>query len=312
MQPSSRLANVVPSWLQDLLCGLLFWASLVAAVLFTAAAVECSLLNDQAVELCSESFTSYPEFGSLTLYLCLGICSLPPPSSIGEISPAFSTNREEGFTTGGFLPIHAGVNIVCCLCLLWMCSRFVVNPFRHLRWVVSDPAVRLYEMAMWTNTLFMLGYLWWTLAAGEGQYALTASLTVSVMLTSACTSYLAPADLHSGDQEEPTRRRGLGSSSRSLDDDEVGLVNAEEEEADGKRQRRSLSSNVRRVMLGIAVHNFSFLLYKVIEVVARIEEARRDGNGYEYRLSVLATVVGLWPFSTTTRATCPGATCSSV
>jgi hypothetical protein len=160
MQPSSRLANIVPSWLQDLFCSLLFWAALVAAILFTAAAVECSLLNDQAVELCSESFTAYPEFGSLTLYLCLGICSPPPPSSIGEISPAFSTNREEGFTTGSFLPIHAGVNIVCCLCLLWMCSRFVVNPFRHLRWVVSDPAVRLYEMAMWTNTLFMLGYLW--------------------------------------------------------------------------------------------------------------------------------------------------------
>jgi hypothetical protein len=79
-----------------------------------------------------------------------------------------------------------------------------------------------------------------------------------------------------------------------LDDDEVGLVNAEEEEADGKRQRRSLSNNVRRVMLGIAVHNFSFLVYKVIEVVARIEEARQDGNGYEYRLSVLATLVGLW------------------
>ncbi len=100
--------------------------------------------------------------------------------------------------------------------------------------------------------------------------------------------------------------RGISSSSRSL---EVGFVNAEQEEAEGKRQRLSLSNNVQRV---IAVHNFSFLLYKVIEVVARIEEARRDGNGYEYRLSVLATVVGLWPFSTTTRATCPGATCSSV
>jgi hypothetical protein len=79
-----------------------------------------------------------------------------------------------------------------------------------------------------------------------------------------------------------------------LDDDEVGLVNAEQEEADGKRQRRSLSNNVRRIMLGIAVHNFSFLLYKVIEVVARIDEARQDGNGYEYRLSVQATLVGLW------------------
>jgi hypothetical protein len=40
-----------------------------------------------------------------------------------------------------------------------MCWGFVVNPFRHLRWIVSDPAVRLYKMAMWTNTLFMLGYL---------------------------------------------------------------------------------------------------------------------------------------------------------
>jgi hypothetical protein len=40
-------------------------------------------------------------------------------------------------------------------------------------------------MAIWTNTLFMLGYLWWTLAAGEGRYALIAALTVSVVLTSA-------------------------------------------------------------------------------------------------------------------------------
>jgi hypothetical protein len=31
-------------------------------------------------------------------------------------------------------------------------------------------------------------------------------------------------------------------------------------------------------MLGIAVHNFSFLLYKVIEVVVRIEEARQDAQ----------------------------------
>lgn len=95
MQPSSRLA----SWLQDLLCSLLFWAALVAAVLFTAAAVECSLLNDQAVELCSESFTSYPEFGSLTLYLCLGISPLslsPPPLFHWGTLPCLQHKQGEG------------------------------------------------------------------------------------------------------------------------------------------------------------------------------------------------------------------------
>jgi hypothetical protein len=34
------------------------------------------------------------------------------------------------------------------------------HSFRHLRWNLSDPAVRLYEIAMWTSTLFMLSYLW--------------------------------------------------------------------------------------------------------------------------------------------------------
>jgi hypothetical protein len=48
------------------------------------------------------------------------------------------------------------------------------------------------------------------------------------------------------------------------DDGKVGyLVNADQK--GNAQQQRSPSNNVRRIMLGIAVHNIPFLLYKVIE-----------------------------------------------
>jgi hypothetical protein len=87
------------------------------------------------------------------------------------------------------------VNTACCLLLLALCRRYVTWPWRHARWVLSDSAVVLYESAMWASTLFMLGYLWWTLGAGESLYVLTATLTVSAVLSSASTSYTAPVDL---------------------------------------------------------------------------------------------------------------------
>ena len=88
---------------------------------------------------------------------------------------------------------------------------------------------------------------------------------------------------------------GIGGSSRSLDDDKVGyLVNTDKEKADGNEQQgRSPSNNVWRIVLGIAVHTFPFLLYKVFEVVGHTKEARQDAHGYEYQLSARTTLVGL-------------------
>jgi hypothetical protein len=111
--------------------------------------------------------------------------------------------------------------------------------------------MRPYELGMCTNTLFMLGYLDPRRRGGlicahcsaHGQRNANQSMHVLP----------CPSDLHSGDQGEPTKLRGLGGSSRSLDDDEEDLIYPEEVEADGKRHQRSLSHNVWRVMLGIAV-----------------------------------------------------------
>lgn len=356
------VAAAVPSWRQravSVMCTALFWASVLAAAFFGAAAVDCSLLSGEPIEMCRHSFTGYDQAGAVALYATLG------------------------------------VNFACCVALLALCRRHVVGPLRHARWALADPAVRLYETAMWTNTLFMLGYLWWTLAADEQRFVLTGVLTASTVLTSACTSYTAPVDLLSGrgspdprhggggdgpaaawsqDPPPPSRwqcpglaacwRRwmagdeglyagprfdehragyGLGlhggydhaascnahsgiagffggggaakAGARGKDDGRGSAHDdnycGEEEEYDDEealmatndtdlyaRRRARLSINVRTVMLAVAIHNFTYMLYKILEVVIRVEAIGGEGGGnhlgYDYRLSVLATLAGLW------------------